>query len=223
MPTTKIYIGNMPEDCKLDQLCQLFGKYGRVEECDIVKNYGFVHMSSDEETKKAIEELNGFEFMGKKLSVEVSRSKVRTKPGMGGKSQCYRCGKSGHWSKECPRNFGERARNTHRHVGRQHHYPYDTNRPFHDTCPPRPPGPPPPAAPLPHRDHYDRLDHYMRDYMDAYERRPPFTDHHIYEGRAPEPLPPPPPEYYRRPPPVMSEPYYDEYYDRRLRDSDTRS
>ena len=39
-------------------------------------------MSSDEETKNAIQELNGSEFMGNKISVEESHSKVRTKPGI---------------------------------------------------------------------------------------------------------------------------------------------
>jgi len=38
-------------------------------------------MSSDDETKIAIESLNGTEFMGTKISVEASHSKVRPKPG----------------------------------------------------------------------------------------------------------------------------------------------
>lgn len=65
-------------------------------------------MSDETEAKTAIEALNGSEFMGVKITVEASRSKVRPKPGMGGKGQCYRCGKSGHWSKECPRNSHDR-------------------------------------------------------------------------------------------------------------------
>ena len=31
----------------------------------------------------------------------MSTSGVRQRPGMGG-DQCYRCGREGHWSKECP-------------------------------------------------------------------------------------------------------------------------
>lgn len=65
-------------------------------------------MSDETEAKTAIDALNGSEFMGVKITVEASRSKVRPKPGMGGKGQCYRCGKSGHWSKECPRNSHDR-------------------------------------------------------------------------------------------------------------------
>ncbi|XP_077521799.1 uncharacterized protein LOC144132929 isoform X1 [Amblyomma americanum] len=100
----KLYVGSLPEGCDAASLEALFAKYGKVEECDIVKNYAFVHMSSEDESKMAIDALHNSEFMGGKITVEASHSKVRPKPGMGGRGQCYRCGRQGHWSKECPRN-----------------------------------------------------------------------------------------------------------------------
>ncbi|XP_054169206.1 RNA-binding protein 4B-like [Oppia nitens] len=198
--STKIYIGNIPENCTVDQLCELFSKYGRVEECDVIKNYGFVHMSSEVETKTAIQELNGYEFMGSKLSVAISHSKVRPKPGMGGKSQCYRCGRIGHWSKECPRNLAERVRGSIYQYNR--YYPYGNPRVYSALY----------ERPFDTRDHYQRLDYY-RDFIEVYNRnRHPFPG--PYERRFP-------PDIYRRSEQLfrrsIPEPVFDDYCERRLR------
>jgi len=193
---TKIYVGNISDSCKADDLRALFGKYGKVDECDIVKNFGFVHMGDEDESKVAIEALNGSEFQGVKITVEASHSKVRPKPGMGGKGQCYRCGKSGHWSKECPRNSQERGQlydnrgppmsgppsyaNYDSHAYQRRPPPPPPGRSYYNEYPDymytrrydeppsrRGPPPPPPRG-------YGREDYYERDYYDrAYERRAP--------------------------------------------------
>lgn len=41
MPT-KLYIGNIPSTVSSTELKELFEKYGKVLECDIVKDYAFV-------------------------------------------------------------------------------------------------------------------------------------------------------------------------------------
>lgn len=41
MPT-KLYIGNVPPTVSSTELKELFEKYGKVLECDIVKDYAFV-------------------------------------------------------------------------------------------------------------------------------------------------------------------------------------
>lgn len=38
----KIFIGNLGSNCCLEDLCELFEKYGKVIECDVFKNFGFV-------------------------------------------------------------------------------------------------------------------------------------------------------------------------------------
>ena len=40
--SVKIFIGNLSEDTESDDVRVLFEKYGAVEECDVLKNYGFV-------------------------------------------------------------------------------------------------------------------------------------------------------------------------------------
>jgi RNA recognition motif-containing protein len=41
MPT-KLYIGNIPASVSSTELKELFEKYGKVLECDIIKDYAFV-------------------------------------------------------------------------------------------------------------------------------------------------------------------------------------
>lgn len=41
-PTTKIFVGNLSETTKANEVRELFGRYGTVVECDIVRTYGFV-------------------------------------------------------------------------------------------------------------------------------------------------------------------------------------
>lgn len=38
----KLYVGNLPDQCRRGALQELFEKYGKVSQCDIVKNFAFV-------------------------------------------------------------------------------------------------------------------------------------------------------------------------------------
>ncbi|XP_049601241.1 splicing factor 1 isoform X3 [Syngnathus scovelli] len=98
--STKLHVGNIA--CTNQELRAKFEEYGVVVECDIVKNYAFVHMERMEDAMEAINQLDNTAFKGKLMSVKLSTSRLRTAPGMGDRSGCYRCGQEGHWSKECP-------------------------------------------------------------------------------------------------------------------------
>ena len=39
--TTKVFIGNIPDNCRKGQLRAMFEEYGEVVEFDILGNYGF--------------------------------------------------------------------------------------------------------------------------------------------------------------------------------------
>uniref|UniRef100_A0A0B7AKU8 RNA-binding protein lark n=1 Tax=Arion vulgaris TaxID=1028688 RepID=A0A0B7AKU8_9EUPU len=194
MPATKLYVGNLPDDVDKAELEQVFEEYGSIVEFDILKDYGFVHFEKEAEAKAAADALDGYEHHGRNIRVEISRSKVRQKAGMGGKGECYRCGGEGHWSKECPRGPSRQGR------GRGDRFnPYERNSYYPDPY-----------------DYYTRARllaplSYDRYRYDPYERRLP-----------PLPLPREPlyrdfgrqsPDYYRRSSPQQDS-YYD-YYDRR--------
>jgi RNA recognition motif-containing protein len=76
----RIYVGNLPFDTSEGAVERLFGTYGEVvsvalptdRESGRPRGFGFVEMSSAE-ASKAIAELNGTDFGGRELNVNVAR------------------------------------------------------------------------------------------------------------------------------------------------------
>ena len=77
----KLYVGSIPFNATEDSLRELFSSIGEVESVRIItdadtgrsKGFGFVEMSSEEDAKKAIEQLNGKTFMERALIVNEAR------------------------------------------------------------------------------------------------------------------------------------------------------
>lgn len=106
-PSMKLFVGNLAEDTTAQDLRELFEKYTRVLEADVIRNYGFIHIDPEDGKDKLeiiLRELNDYNLNGNEIRVQQSTSTVRQRPGMQG-DQCYRCGQDGHWSKSCPRSL----------------------------------------------------------------------------------------------------------------------
>jgi RNA recognition motif-containing protein len=77
----KVYVGNLDYAVTSDQLNELFSQAGKVVSANVItdkysgrsKGFAFVEMSSEEETKKAIETLNGKDLQGRKMVVNEAR------------------------------------------------------------------------------------------------------------------------------------------------------
>jgi len=196
-PSQKLFVGNVADGTTNQQLRELFETYSSVIEADVIqdKNYGFVHISADVgrgKVNQIIRELNGFELNGNRIRVQLSTSGVRQKPGMGGGDQCYRCGRDGHWSKECPRfpdgpspggRGGRGGSSSGGSYGTRGSYGGSGGGPYSRRDNPYPPPQPPQYM----RDRYDYSDDY------AYDRRPPPPARDPYEMYERRPAYPPPP------------------------------
>ena len=90
-----IYVGNLSFSTTTADLEQLFGQYGTVTKAQVVtdretgrsRGFGFVEMSAGSE--QAVAALNGFEYQGRRLTVNEAQpreSRPRTGGGGGGSS-----------------------------------------------------------------------------------------------------------------------------------------
>jgi cold-inducible RNA-binding protein len=78
---TKLFVGSLSWGVNDDQLRDFFASAGTVVSATVImdrdsgrsKGFGFVEMSSEEEAKKAIDELNGKELDGRPVTVNEAR------------------------------------------------------------------------------------------------------------------------------------------------------
>ncbi len=77
----KLYVGNLLYEVTEDDLSALFGQVGPVVSAAIIryadsgrsKGFGFVEMEVDDDAQKAIDQMNGTDYKGRKLVVSEAR------------------------------------------------------------------------------------------------------------------------------------------------------
>ncbi|MDH4117549.1 MAG: RNA-binding protein [Acidimicrobiia bacterium] len=87
----KLYVGNLPFSFSSEDLEQLFGRHGTVESASVItdrdtgrsRGFGFVEMP-DDEGRAAIEQLDGADAGGRKLTVNEARPRTERSGGGGG-------------------------------------------------------------------------------------------------------------------------------------------
>ncbi|KAL6470174.1 hypothetical protein MHYP_G00212930 [Metynnis hypsauchen] len=73
----KIFVGNVASATTEAELRALFEQHGTVSDCDILKNYGFVHMDEEDAAQKAVAALHKHVLNGSRITVEYATTKVR--------------------------------------------------------------------------------------------------------------------------------------------------
>ncbi len=87
----KLYVGNLPWATGEAELEELFAGIGEVRSANVItdrdtgrsRGFGFVEMS-DDDAKRAIEDLNGMEVDGRAIRVNEAEEKRRDSRGGGG-------------------------------------------------------------------------------------------------------------------------------------------
>ena len=87
-----VYVGNLSYNATEDDLNEVFKEYGSVKRIQVptdretgrMRGFAFVEMSDDAEEDKAIEDLDGAEWMGRTLKVNKARPRTERKPSGGG-------------------------------------------------------------------------------------------------------------------------------------------
>ena len=87
-----IYVGNLSYEVTKEDLTTVFEEYGTVSRVSLPsdretgrpRGFGFVEMGSEDEETKAIESLDGAEWMGRELRVNKARPRENNRGGGGG-------------------------------------------------------------------------------------------------------------------------------------------
>jgi RNA recognition motif-containing protein len=77
----KLFVGNIEWSITQEELQELFGQFGEVEEAIIIKDretnrskgFGFVTFVNSDDADKAVEGLDGYEFNGRNIAVNEAR------------------------------------------------------------------------------------------------------------------------------------------------------
>lgn len=89
----KLYVGNLSRLSTEDAVRAAFEQFGQVASVKIIldretresRGFAFVDMTDNNEAQQAIEQMNGKEFEGRKLTVNEAREPERTgRPSFGG-------------------------------------------------------------------------------------------------------------------------------------------
>jgi RNA recognition motif-containing protein len=82
---TNLFVGNLPFTTSSPELEEMFTPFGTVSRAQVItdrdtgrsRGFGFVEMDSAEDAQKAIDSLDGSDFGGRQLKVNIARERSR--------------------------------------------------------------------------------------------------------------------------------------------------
>ncbi|KAL1226393.1 Glycine-rich RNA-binding protein RZ1B [Cardamine amara subsp. amara] len=132
---SRIFVGGLSWDVTEKQLETSFDRFGKIIECQIMvgkdtgrpRGFGFITFTDRRGADDAIKHMHGRQLGDRVISVNKAEPKAggedvdhfhkgggyssRGKGGdRGGEDECFKCGRVGHWARECPSTGGDRGR-----------------------------------------------------------------------------------------------------------------
>eukprot|EP00252_Welwitschia_mirabilis_P016849 TRINITY_DN3746_c0_g1_i1.p1 TRINITY_DN3746_c0_g1~~TRINITY_DN3746_c0_g1_i1.p1 ORF type:complete len:253 (-),score=18.80 TRINITY_DN3746_c0_g1_i1:775-1533(-) len=129
----RVFVGGI-WDMTERELEHTFSRFGKVVDCQVMldrdtyrpRGFGFVTFADLRSMEDAIDGLHGRELNGRTISVNKAQPKIGGDPGYSGfgggypprrgdyndripsRSECFKCGRPGHWARECTVGGGGR-------------------------------------------------------------------------------------------------------------------
>ncbi|XP_052099917.1 serine/arginine-rich splicing factor 10-like isoform X2 [Mytilus californianus] len=121
-PNSSLYVRNVPDSCREDDLRAMFGKYGHLTDVYIPQDYftrrsrGFAYIQYEDprDADDALYNLDRTRFMGRELEIEFARGDRKTPNQMRGKERGSRYGGRDDYDRRGSRRHRSRSRSQRR-------------------------------------------------------------------------------------------------------------